>query len=127
MGRAGALCSVVPDLDVLGFRLGIHYGDFWDTGDLPTPFSSPRSWLLRSRSWLFGACPVQASSGFGATSFWSRRAMVCWTLWQTEASALRSFRRLAMTATFCRGGRYECHPSASEDSLRSVAGQSCRV
>ena len=29
MGRAGALCSVVPDLDVLGFRLGIHYGDFW--------------------------------------------------------------------------------------------------
>jgi inner membrane protein len=26
---AGALCSVVPDLDVVGFRLGIHYGDFW--------------------------------------------------------------------------------------------------
>jgi inner membrane protein len=26
---AGALCSVVPDLDVLGFRFGIHYGDFW--------------------------------------------------------------------------------------------------
>jgi inner membrane protein len=26
---AGALCSVVPDLDVIGFRFGIHYGDFW--------------------------------------------------------------------------------------------------
>jgi len=26
---AGALCSVVPDLDVVGFRFGIHYGDFW--------------------------------------------------------------------------------------------------
>jgi len=26
---AGALCSVIPDLDVLGFRFGIHYGDFW--------------------------------------------------------------------------------------------------
>ena len=26
---AGALCSMVPDLDVLGFRLGIRYGDFW--------------------------------------------------------------------------------------------------
>ena len=26
---AGALCSVIPDLDVIGFRLGIHYGDFW--------------------------------------------------------------------------------------------------
>jgi inner membrane protein len=25
----GALCSVIPDLDVVGFRFGIHYGDFW--------------------------------------------------------------------------------------------------
>ena len=24
----GALCSVIPDLDVIGFRLGVHYGDF---------------------------------------------------------------------------------------------------
>ncbi|MEP6573191.1 MAG: metal-dependent hydrolase [Gemmatimonadota bacterium] len=23
----GALCSIVPDLDVIGFRFGIHYGD----------------------------------------------------------------------------------------------------
>jgi inner membrane protein len=26
---AGAVCSVVPDLDVIGFRFGIRYGDFW--------------------------------------------------------------------------------------------------
>ena len=26
---AGALCSVLPDIDAIGFRLGIHYGDFW--------------------------------------------------------------------------------------------------
>jgi inner membrane protein len=26
---AGAACSVIPDLDVIGFRLGVHYGDFW--------------------------------------------------------------------------------------------------
>src|SRR5438270_228674 len=26
---AGALCSVLPDIDVIGFRFGIHYGDFW--------------------------------------------------------------------------------------------------
>jgi inner membrane protein len=26
---AGALCSVIPDLDVIGFRFGIRYGDFW--------------------------------------------------------------------------------------------------
>jgi inner membrane protein len=25
----GAFCSVIPDLDVIGFRFGIHYGDFW--------------------------------------------------------------------------------------------------
>jgi len=25
----GVLCSVIPDLDVIGFRFGIHYGDFW--------------------------------------------------------------------------------------------------
>lgn len=26
---AGASCSVLPDLDVIGFRFGIRYGDFW--------------------------------------------------------------------------------------------------
>ena len=26
---AGALCSVFPDIDVIGFRLGAQYGDFW--------------------------------------------------------------------------------------------------
>ena len=26
---AGALCSVLPDIDVVGFHFGIHYGDFW--------------------------------------------------------------------------------------------------
>ena len=25
---AGALCSVIPDLDTIGFRFGVHYGDF---------------------------------------------------------------------------------------------------
>lgn len=25
----GAICSVVPDLDVIGFRYGVRYGDFW--------------------------------------------------------------------------------------------------
>lgn len=25
----GAACSVIPDLDVIVFRFGIHYGDFW--------------------------------------------------------------------------------------------------
>jgi inner membrane protein len=25
----GAVCSMLPDADVIGFRFGIHYGDFW--------------------------------------------------------------------------------------------------
>ena len=25
----GAICSVVPDADVIGFRFGVRYGDFW--------------------------------------------------------------------------------------------------
>jgi inner membrane protein len=25
----GAACSVIPDLDAIGFRFGIRYGDFW--------------------------------------------------------------------------------------------------
>jgi len=26
---AGIACSVIPDFDVIGFRFGIRYGDFW--------------------------------------------------------------------------------------------------
>jgi inner membrane protein len=26
---AGMICSALPDLDVIGFKFGIHYGDFW--------------------------------------------------------------------------------------------------
>jgi inner membrane protein len=29
MWIAGAVCSALPDLDVIGFRFGIPYGDFW--------------------------------------------------------------------------------------------------
>jgi inner membrane protein len=25
----GAACSMIPDIDVVGFRFDIHYGDFW--------------------------------------------------------------------------------------------------
>src|SRR3954462_15517130 len=26
---AGTACAVIPDIDVIGFRFGVHYGDFW--------------------------------------------------------------------------------------------------
>ena len=25
----GIVCSMLPDIDLIGFRFGIHYGDFW--------------------------------------------------------------------------------------------------
>ena len=25
----GVVCAMLPDIDVVGFRLGIRYGDFW--------------------------------------------------------------------------------------------------
>lgn len=25
----GAVCSMLPDIDVVGFHFGVHYGDFW--------------------------------------------------------------------------------------------------
>src|SRR3979409_1860210 len=34
---AGALCSMIPDLDVVGFCLGIHYGGLWG----PRGFTPP--------------------------------------------------------------------------------------
>jgi len=26
---AGIACAVIPDIDVIGFRFGVHYSDFW--------------------------------------------------------------------------------------------------
>jgi inner membrane protein len=26
---SGAACSMLPDVDVIGFHFGVHYGDFW--------------------------------------------------------------------------------------------------
>src|ERR1051326_8474236 len=26
---AGAICAALPDIDVIGFSLGVRYGDFW--------------------------------------------------------------------------------------------------
>lgn len=26
---AGIICAIIPDLDVIGFQYGVHYGDFW--------------------------------------------------------------------------------------------------
>jgi inner membrane protein len=63
----GALCSVVPDIDVLGFRFGIHYGDFW--GHRGFTHSLFFAALLASAALLIGF--RQGASGLGTLAIWT--------------------------------------------------------
>lgn len=49
---AGVFCSAIPDLDVIGFRFGIRYGDFW--GHRGFSHSLPFAALLASIVMLTG-------------------------------------------------------------------------
>jgi inner membrane protein len=63
----GALCSVIPDLDVIGFRFAIHYGDFW--GHRGFTHSLVFAALLAIGALIL--CFPRAASGFGRLSLWS--------------------------------------------------------
>jgi inner membrane protein len=62
----GTVCSVVPDLDVIGFRFGIHYGDFW--GHRGITHSLLFAALLASAALL--AAFRHASPGLGRFPMW---------------------------------------------------------
>jgi inner membrane protein len=57
----GAFCSVIPDVDVLGFRFGIQYGDFW--GHRGFTHSLAFAALLASAVMLIGFRQVLPSLG----------------------------------------------------------------
>lgn len=61
---AGAICAMVPDLDVVGFRFGIHYGDFFGHRGF-------------THSLLFAL----ALTGFAATAFVFRNDVVATSRW----------------------------------------------
>src|SRR5262249_9500359 len=63
----GAVCSVIPDLDVVGFRFGIHYGDFW--GHRGFTHSLLSAALLGSAVFVIGFRGGVA--GLGQLSLWS--------------------------------------------------------
>src|SRR5580693_4817935 len=63
----GALCAVIPDLDVIGFALGIRYGDFW--GQRGFTHSLLFAALLASVVTLLAI--RQAVPGFGGFSLWT--------------------------------------------------------
>ena len=67
----GALCAVIPDLDVIGFGFGVHYGDFWGHRGFTHSLLLPPFWQVSSHFSHFGK-PSQASadSPYGPISSW---------------------------------------------------------
>jgi len=63
----GAICSVIPDLDVIGFRFGIHYHDFW--GHRGFTHSLLFAALLASAGLLIGF--RQGLPGLGLIPLWT--------------------------------------------------------
>jgi len=89
---AGAVCAALPDLDSIGFRFGIHYGDFWGhrgfthsiafaamlaAGVLVILFRSEIAGITRLRLWLFlflaaashGVLDAMTDGGLGVAFF----------------------------------------------------------
>jgi len=62
----GAACSVIPDFDVIGFRFGIRYGDFW--GHRGFTHSLLFAALIASTVMLIGF--RQVLPGLGRFSMW---------------------------------------------------------
>ena len=62
----GAACSIIPDLDVIGFRFGVRYGDFW--GHRGFTHSILFAALLASATLFIGFRNVK--SGIGHFSLW---------------------------------------------------------
>jgi inner membrane protein len=63
----GGMCSAIPDLDVIGFRFGIRYGEFW--GHRGFTHSVSFAALLAT---VFVALALQFSEpGIGKLALWS--------------------------------------------------------
>ena len=65
--ETGAICSAPPDLDVIGFRYGIRYGDFW--GHRGFTHSLVFAALLAGVATLSSSWP--GVTGLGPLSLWA--------------------------------------------------------
>src|SRR5215475_6035968 len=105
----GAVCSLVPDLDVIGFRFGIHYGDFWGHRGFTHSLllCSPR--VIRRHvgvsTWGDGNASTLHVVCF---SFLRPRVTACLTQLPMSVSAWHFSRRSTTTVTFFPGLRFAC-------------------
>jgi inner membrane protein len=63
----GVLCSVIPDLDVIGFGFGIRYGDFWGHRG----FSHSLLFAALLASFVVVVAFRQAVPGLGRFALWT--------------------------------------------------------
>ena len=64
---AGALCSVIPDMDVIGFQFGVHYGDFGGHRG----FTHSLLFALLLASFVVMVAFRQGAPGLGRFALWS--------------------------------------------------------
>jgi inner membrane protein len=95
VGVIGAVCSMLPDIDVIGFRLGIHYGDFWGhrgfthsllfasiIATLALVTGLPRALPRWSRGWLwlYFLLATASHGKFGCHDQWWSRSSVLFAI-----------------------------------------------
>jgi inner membrane protein len=83
-----ALCSMIPDIDVVGFAFGIHYGDLWGHRGMThsllfaaavsiaaAPLVAERGKMIAVATWLFaitashGVLDAMTNGGLGVAFF----------------------------------------------------------
>jgi inner membrane protein len=113
----GAICSALPDLDVIGFRFGIHYGDSWGHRGFThsmvfasllaalvvfTVFRNAEPTLSKSRLWLYfflavashGLLDAMTDGGLGVaffSPFDTTRYFLPWTPIHVSPISIRRF------------------------------------
>ena len=113
----GAICAALPDLDVIGFRFGIHYADFWGHrgfthslcfaailagGCVALTSHSAEQGLTRSRLWFYlflatashGVFDAMTDGGLGVAFFApfdNSRYFLPWTPISVSPISIRRF------------------------------------
>ena len=75
----GAVCSTIPDFDVIGFRFGIRYDDFWGHRGFTHSLVFAAALRLQLSSWDFTAAyRTLVDCQCGRIFSWQPPVTVCW-------------------------------------------------